>query len=154
MAMICSGLNRFPLAISGSFRSRAILSINPVQKEPVRSVASRALARVRQRQVGQRTESDTLETAAFARAISEGPGPASSRTQTEAETGCLLVPLNATRSWRAFSQGVHIGRRHVHNGHRWRTSPALGVQWGFKKLKLLEPPWMNMTPKNFGYKSL
>src|SRR5215203_5238500 len=41
MAIICSGLNRFPLAISGSFRSRSILSINPVQKEPVRSLPSR-----------------------------------------------------------------------------------------------------------------
>src|SRR5215203_5620069 len=41
MAIICSGLNRFPLAISGSFRSRSILPINPVQKEPVRSTYRR-----------------------------------------------------------------------------------------------------------------
>src|SRR5215208_1339807 len=42
MAIICSGLNRFPLAISGSFRSRSILPINPVQKEPVRSMREKA----------------------------------------------------------------------------------------------------------------
>src|SRR5215211_5839544 len=42
MAMICSGLNRFPPAISGSFRSRPILSINPVQKQPVRSMREKA----------------------------------------------------------------------------------------------------------------